>query len=205
MTQKTIVGNAVIDEGRHTSIAIGTDDRPVISYFSDGASELKFVRCNNLVCDFAIENNTVDTTGFVGLDTSIAIGADGLPVISYYDLTNKELKVAHCGNTSCNGGNEITTVDNPDNNDVGRYTSIAIGVDDNPVISYFDNSANDLKVVHCHEPTCHDGFTIITLDRVENVGRYTSIAIGVDDNPVISYVADFNLGVAVVGPVLIFE
>ena len=38
---------------------------------------------------------TVDFTGSVGRDTSITVGADGLPVISYYDATNMDLKVAH--------------------------------------------------------------------------------------------------------------
>ena len=43
----------------------------------------------------------VDSGGVVGTDTSIAVGADGLPVISYYDLTAKDLKVAHCSNVFC--------------------------------------------------------------------------------------------------------
>jgi hypothetical protein len=33
--------------------------------------------------------------------TSITTGADGLGLISYYDFTNEDLKVAHCDNTFC--------------------------------------------------------------------------------------------------------
>ena len=32
---------------------------------------------------------------------SIAIGTDGLPVISYYDLSFQALKVAKCATRSC--------------------------------------------------------------------------------------------------------
>ena len=32
------------------------------------------------------------------MGTSITIGADGLGLISYYDVTNGDLKVAHCSN-----------------------------------------------------------------------------------------------------------
>ena len=71
----------------------------------------------------------------MGEYTSIAIGADGLPVISYRDSTAAALKVAQCGNAACTAGNVITTVDDPVNL-VGSLTRIAIGIDGLPVISY---------------------------------------------------------------------
>jgi len=39
---------------------------------------------------------------------SLAIGADGLPVIAYYDVDNGDLKVAKCGNAACAAGNTLT-------------------------------------------------------------------------------------------------
>jgi hypothetical protein len=45
--------------------------------------------------------STVESAGNVGLFTSITIGTDGLPVISYFDGTNSNLKVAKCANASC--------------------------------------------------------------------------------------------------------
>ena len=47
----------------------------------------------------------------MGYYTSITIGTDGLPVISYRDYTNGDLKVAKCGNAACSSGNTLTTVD----------------------------------------------------------------------------------------------
>jgi hypothetical protein len=44
---------------------------------------------------------TRDGSGDVGQYSSIAIGADGLGLISYYDATNGDLKVAHCSNLTC--------------------------------------------------------------------------------------------------------
>jgi hypothetical protein len=95
--------------------------------------------------------NTPDNTVSVGLYTSIAIGADGFPVISYRDLTNGALKVAKCLDPSCSAA----TLNTPDNTaNVGEYTSIAIGADGFPVISYYDSTNSALKVTKCANSYC---------------------------------------------------
>lgn len=52
----------------------------------------------------------LDRSGVVGRSPSLALGADGLVLIAYYDMTNGDLRVLHCGNAPCNGGNFLTTV-----------------------------------------------------------------------------------------------
>ena len=89
--------------------------------------------------------NTVDSTGLVGEWTSIAIGTDGLGLISYFDRPNLDLKVAHCTNTACTTA-ATATVDNGGN--VGQFTSVAIGTDGLGLISYYDATNGDLKVAH---------------------------------------------------------
>jgi hypothetical protein len=43
---------------------------------------------------------TVDAASEAG-DTSITIGADGLPAISYRDVSSGNVKVAKCGTRTC--------------------------------------------------------------------------------------------------------
>ena len=57
-------------------------------------------RCTTGECS-AITANTVDDVGQVGRFSSITVGADGLPLISYNDLGNADLKVLACGNVAC--------------------------------------------------------------------------------------------------------
>jgi hypothetical protein len=44
--------------------------------------------------------NVDETAGTKG-ETSIAIGMDGMPVISYYNESDTTLKFAHCSNVFC--------------------------------------------------------------------------------------------------------
>lgn len=57
-------------------------------------SDLKVALCHDASCASSTIS-TLDNTGRVGLSASITIGADGLGLISYYDESNGNLKVAH--------------------------------------------------------------------------------------------------------------
>jgi len=66
----------------------------VVSYYDNTSKDLKLFQCADTACT-AGTIATLDTVGDVGSDTAIAIGADNLPIISYQDFTNGDLKVAH--------------------------------------------------------------------------------------------------------------
>ena len=115
------------------------------------------VRCNDAACTGGNESiSTVDDpANNVGSFSSIAIGSDGLPVISYRDNSAQAVKIAKCNDESCTGENEIITTLDDTANDLGWYTSIAIGSDGLPVISYSDFSVGVLKVAKCYKPACN--------------------------------------------------
>lgn len=193
------VVDAAGDAGGFTSLAIGTDGNPVISYFSTaGNGDLVFAHCNDPTCSGDVTHSLIDFLGSVGRYTSLAIGTDGNPVMSYYDATHGDLKVAHCDDPACAGGGEtVSTVDAT--GDAGGYSSLAIGSDGNPVISYQDQElGNDrfLKVAHCNDPACAGGDETVSTVAAGNAGFYTSLAIGTDGNPVVSYETSGSLTVA---------
>jgi hypothetical protein len=87
----------------------------------------------------------------VGKFTSATIGQDGLGLISYWDVANGRLKVAHCNDLDCSTATK-TTIDST--GDVGGYTSITIGSDGLGLISYYSFSGQELKVAHCADLDC---------------------------------------------------
>jgi hypothetical protein len=171
--------------GMYTSIDIGSDGYPVISYQDVSANALKFYKCDNIACSSGTARTLDDPANLVGFYTSITIGTDGYPVISYLDLNATALKLYKCDNAACSSGTARTLEDVA--NIVGFYTSITIGTDGYPVISYQDDTATALKLYKCDNTACSSG-TARTLEDVANsVGAHTSIAIGDDGYPVISY------------------
>lgn len=126
---------------------------------------------------------TRDGSGDAGQYSSIAIGADGLGLISYYDATNGDLKVAHCIDLAC-GSAGVNTLHSKDS--VGRFTSITIGADVRGLISYYDATNGDLRVAHCADIDCQSA-THTVVQSQNDVGQFTAITIGTDGRGLISY------------------
>ncbi|MBC7709103.1 MAG: hypothetical protein H7203_03510 [Rhizobacter sp.] len=200
-------GGYYSNSGSYTSITIGTDGLPVISYSGSG---LRVAKCGDPACSANNVVTIVDATVGVGQYSSIVIGADGGPVIAYFDAANKALKVVKCYSYSkaCEF-RSIVTVDAgadagpncnsymctfasvPSGGQTGQYTSIAIGSDGLPIISYFDGA--NLRVAKCGNVLCSASNIISTVDSsfADNNkayrGTYSSISIGSDGLPIISY------------------
>ena len=168
--------------GYYTSVAIGADGNPVISYQDATNSDLELYVCDNPACTTGT-NQTLATTDDVGNYTSVAIGADGNPIISHQDATNSDLELYVCDNPTCTTGTNQTLATT---DDVGFFTSVAIGADGNPIISHHDATNSDLELYVCDNPACTTG-TNQTLATTDSVGSDSSIAIGADGIPIISH------------------
>lgn len=175
--------------GMHTSLALDANGNPVISYYDDANGDLKLLHCDDEGCTGDEYGNisTPDTEGDVGLYTSLALDAAGNPVISYY-AANVGLKIVHCDDAGCKG-DESKNIAVIDKGEVGWFSSLALDAVGNPVISYYNFSTGDLKILHCDDAFCSgdESKNITTPDTSDDVGRYISMVLDAKGYPVVSY------------------
>jgi hypothetical protein len=179
--------------GEFNSITISPNGLGLISYFDSTGLGLRMAFCWNIICSAAVIITLDYSSSNIGLYNSIAIGTDGLPLISYHDVDNYELRVAHCSRSDC-ATVTFSAVDS--DGDVGYDTSITIGADGLGLISYgydtdYDTTPNVLKVAHCENITCTTTTNTI-LDNAGDVGINSSITLGADGLGLISYYDSTN-------------
>lgn len=175
----TSITTNTVDSGiatGYTSVAIGADNLGLISYFDDTNNDLKVAHCDDTNCSSATVSTLDSSIGAVGPYSSVAIGTDGLGLISYYYPTGGALKVAHCDNELCTSATK-STLDSAD--DTGQWTSVAIGADGFGLISYYDVTEDTLKVAHCVNTVC-GAASILSPGGTGNGGQYSSLAVGPD-------------------------
>ncbi len=117
----------------------------------------------------------VATTGDVGRFNDIAIGSDGLPIISFgYALgfAYQELRVAHCDDITCSASS--TT---PLFGAMFESTSLATDATRPPLISFYDTSSAALGIADCTNTTCTSASMWFEWGQDESYGKYSEAAL----------------------------
>lgn len=203
------IANSGFFEGSNHALAIGVNGNPIIAYdYYDSASQrdLRVASCLSSTCNEFPAVSTVDTAvnRVTGLYPSMTINDDGFPIIAYHCEQscsgggNLRMMTLRCGTTSCSSGNTITAHDvNALGAADGLSTSIAIGADNLPIISYYSGlpsfSAGGMKILKCGTIACGAGNSFINdgidagIGNISALGHFSSIAIAGDGVPVIMY------------------
>lgn len=158
---------------------------PAVSYWDAGNGNLKYIRASGANgtswnAPFTID---VGSGGNVGQWTSLAV-VNGKPAVSYYDVTEQNLRYVRALDASGTQWETPIIVDSVGN--VGLLTTSLKVINGNPAISYYDGTNGNLKYVRATDADGTSWGIPVTIDSIGNVGQYTSLDV-VDGNPAISY------------------
>ncbi len=199
--QITEAGNASLDEGLYTSIAIDSRDRPHIAFLDDTHDKVRYV--------FSPSNNrwtfSYPTTASIGNYSNVG-GWNSLVLkpskpqdiayISYYDQSHGSLKIAKGTYHDSYDGDpryknyvwDNSIIDSA--NDTGLFSSLAVYGSKGFGVSYFDESLDDLKYATGNINSWARSTVTGTNSRA---GRYTSLVYDYNLVPHITYF-DFSDG-----------
>ncbi|MEI6915539.1 MAG: hypothetical protein WCL39_10435, partial [Armatimonadota bacterium] len=175
-------GYGVADVGpgsyRYADIDSSSGGTVYISYYSDTDTSLRVAEGPQVPSFVWNTWTTVDNSANVGQFTSIAYNAStGYPHVSYYDVTNGDLK--HAWKDA--GGWHTEAVDTT--GIVGWDSSIAIISAGIPRISYYDSTNSALKFAYKTGATWFPS----TVDNTASVGEYSACAYDLANVPHVSY------------------
>ena len=196
----------VLSNGRNP-LALDAAGNPVISYveLADGTNgPLKVLHCGNATCTTGNVVAAADPEIARAGEPSLALDAEGKPVIAFVELgelglDDYALKVVRCGNATCTANNVSTTIES---GPVLR-PSLALDASGNPVIAYSTISPGasgvilppsppplDLKIVRCGNPSCSSHNTITVVDSGVS---FPLLSLDEAGRPVIAYSSDSGL------------
>lgn len=179
-----VAADTIGDVGQDASMVLDSQGRPVVSYLDDSSDSLKLMHCYNPGCTQS-SIVTVDGEGMVGQFSSLKLSSDGLPRIAYFEgYNNYRLKLALCLDEDCDAA-DIKVLDNSAN--VGTHVSMVLDEFDNVVVSYYDNTNKNLKLLRCSDPLCDNFISTKTVDTAYLSGLYTSVKLDDESRPVVSY------------------
>lgn len=174
--------SVIAEKGSSPDIAISPTGLPVVAYASP--SGLAVAQCTDVFCASPPRTTIVDPSPSVG-SVSLALHANGAPVLAYQDLADKDLKVAICQDPLCTSP-QRQTVDS--DGDVGGSATVLIPWDSYPIIAYHDATRNDAKVARCSSPLCDGPAQVSTVtSQSGDAGPATTMIFDVTGLPVVAF------------------
>ena len=169
----------------YSSMKLTANNIPVISYYDSSTGYLKLVNCSDVYCTTSTKTNLdhMHTGMPATINLSLALTAGDIPIISYHDYANADLKLAICNDLACTSP-ALSTIDSTGN--VGAFSSLAVTSDNIPIVTYYDSTNKVLKLAVCNNAACTSP-VISVIDNTGQTGFRPSIALTNTNIPVISY------------------
>ena len=169
--------------GPWTSVAVGSDGKPVVAYTDEVLSTLKIAICTNIFCASSVISD-MDPGGHVSGSAPMVIPPGAYPLVAYLDTSTNDLKIAACHDATCVAASVSRRVITTSHN-VNHFIRAALDFDGNPVIAYTTTSG-EIYLVKCNDAACTTNANPVLIDTV-GYNSHLAMATGPTGNPVLVY------------------
>lgn len=171
------------------SITLDSNGFPRIAYGNLPSSAVRLAVCSNSSCASPAPTLRTIATASVQEPKVQLDPTTGFPRIAYFNGSPADLMYVTCADADCATVNTPVTVDSTGT--VGQYMSMVLSTNPStvgrPMISYHDGTNTSLKYTFCGNTECSSGNSTTTIESANTVGRGTSLALGSDYFPRISF------------------
>jgi hypothetical protein len=146
--------------GEASALAIRPDGRPVVAYgiTVSGTPQLRLRVCDQAACATSAIV-TLDASGaYTGGGVSIALRADGTPLVGYRDSVNADLRAYICDNPACSSGQPRLI---EGSGDTGEHNAAGWSASGFPLLSYFNATQGQARLYVCGNASCSAGIARI--------------------------------------------
>lgn len=186
----TVVDGSVLNTDGLLAFTVPPDGRGLFVYWTAQFDRLMTARCSDAACtsaSTAILEQAVTLRG----RPSVAIGADGLPLVAYIagGSSPYAVRAAHCADAAC-ASSTTATVATVYGQSAPVDTDVAIGTDGLGLIAYAGSATNAEKnafVAHCSDAACSTATTAVAPDGLLFRVDRPSIEIGADGRGLLAY------------------
>jgi hypothetical protein len=164
----------------------------VISYRA--GNELRLARCTTADCAGAAMITPL-ASGLSDAEkqkpTSIAMGADGFPLVLYAGTIGTAITLVDCGDADCLARTSVPI------DTVASSAELTLKLDAAglPAIAYPDLGASSFTIARCTEQDCSGTIHYCRLSASEPIGRYSDMDVGSDGFPIAVYDSSTGPGI----------
>lgn len=174
--------DTTFNSGEFSVLALTSAGNPVIAYATfQPPIHLKLAVCSDPTCLITPTIQTILSNNSTLGDISMVLNEDNIPYLAVRN--GFVMGIVLCQNTLCSSHTyqPISLLSGLFN------TNILIGANNQPMVSYYDDSVGDLELAICESATDCQTPTIRTVDGVETTGRRNFFDLNDQGLPVFSY------------------
>ncbi len=162
---------------------------PQIAY-GGNSNSLRLARCASLDCSSGASISTLSAEN-VG-DSAMIAGRDGFAMIVYrQDLATPDvLRLAKCNNAACTAPTLTSLDTNATGIGLGVGVQMRPGADGLPLVTYYDQSFQTIKLLRCTRPDCSAASSTTAHAPSSSIVTTTAtagLAVSVGGTPVLAY------------------